>query len=194
MIRRIAVVSALALAVVAAPAAAQLPFRLGVQAGASIPSGDFGDSESSNGFSAKNGYNVGLLAEVKPVLLPVGVRADVLYNEFGLEAEEFGDLDTDFRLLNVNANAVLEMPGIGLRPYVLGGLGWYRGNFNGNDDNDDVNTDAESAIGFNVGAWIKFGLAGFGAAVEAHYRSVNLDFEGNEYQVRFIPINFVLTC
>ena len=194
MLRRIAVVSALALlAAAAAPAEAQLPFRLGVQAGASVPTGDFGDSDSNLGFGAKTGYHVGLLAEIKPPLFPVGLRGDVIYNEFGIESETFGD-DSDFRLLNVNANAILEMPGIGLSPYLLGGIGWYRGNFNASDEDDEFESDAESAVGFNVGGGIRFGLAGFGAAVEAHYRSVNLDFGGTqEYKPRFIPISFVLT-
>jgi len=185
MIRRIAVVSALAIAAAAfaAPAEAQLPFRLGVQAGASIPTGDMGDG-------AETGYHVGLLAEAKPVLLPIGVRADVIYNEFGSSGED----DVDFRLLNVNANAIFEMPGVGLRPYLLGGLGWYRGNFNA----DGESGDAESAIGFNVGGGIKFGLAGFGAAVEAHYRSVNLEFDvpvigTQELKTTFVPVSFVLT-
>lgn len=187
MIRSLAVVSALALTVAAAPVAAQLPFRFGVQAGASIPTGDFGDN------FAKMGYNVGLLAEVKPVLLPVGVRADVGFHEFALEGEDGEDSDFDFRLLNVNANAILEMPGIGLKPYLLGGLGWYQGYVrSGSDDFDD--SEKESAIGFNVGAGIRFGLAGFGAAVETHYRSANIDFGGDEeLKLRFVPISFVLT-
>jgi hypothetical protein len=183
MIRTLAVVSALALAAAAVPAEAQLPFRLGVQAGASIPTGDMADG-------AKTGYHVGLLAEAKPMLLPVGVRGDIIYNEFGLEDDELGDIDVDFRLLNVNANAILELPGVGLRPYLLGGLGWYQGWFVSDDDD----TDKESAVGFNVGGGIRFGLSGFGAAVEAHYRTVNLDFDGvGELETRFIPISFVLT-
>lgn len=186
MIRTIAVVSTLALALTAAPAAAQLPFRLGVQAGAAMPTGDFADG-------SKTGYTVGVLAEVKPVLLPVGIRGDVNYNEFGLEFDET-DIDVDFRVLNVNANAILEMPGVALRPYLLGGLGWYRGNFSG-DGLEGEEIDAASAIGFNIGGGIRFGLAGFGAAVEAHYRSANIDFGGEfgESELRYIPISFVLT-
>jgi hypothetical protein len=193
MIRKVAVVSTLALALAAAPAAAQLPFRLGAQAGAALPSGDFADG-------TKMGYTVGVLAEVKPILLPVGIRGDVNYNEFGLEDEEGEDIDLDFRVLNVNANAILEMPGIGLKPYLIGGLGWYRGNFHSSEEGvEDLLPDAESAIGFNVGGGIRFGLAGFGAAVEAHYRTVNLDFgtvggeEVGEAKIRYIPISFVLT-
>ena len=188
MIRKLAVVSALALtAAAAAPAHAQLPFRLGVQAGASIPTGDWKDGTNT-------GYHVGILAEAKPALFPVGIRADVIYNEFGLDEDEVGVSDVDFRLLNVNANAILELPGVGLRPYLIGGLGWYQGWFNGEDDSSDK----ESAVGFNVGGGIRFGLSGFGAAIEAHYRSANIDFsdffgEDAELEARFIPISFVLT-
>ncbi len=185
MIRKLAVVSALALtAAAAAPAHAQLPFRLGVQAGASIPTGDWADPGVSTG------YHVGVLAEAKPALFPVGVRADVIYNELGFEDDVTTVDDADFRLLNVNANAILELPGVGLRPYVIGGLGWYQGWASGGGDESDK----ESAIGFNVGGGIRFALSGFGAAIEAHYRSANIDFGGDDdLEVRLIPISFVLT-
>ena len=187
MIRKIAAVSALALiAAAATPAHAQLPFRLGVQAGASIPTGDMGDANNM-------GYNVGVLAEVKPALFPVGIRADVIYNEFGYDDEvldAIGADDGDLRVLNVNGNAIFELPGIGLSPYILGGLGWYQAW----EDIEGESSDKESGVGFNIGGGIRFGLAGFGAAVEAHFRSVNIDVgDGEEFEVRYVPISFVLT-
>lgn len=188
MIRTLAVVSTLALVVAATPAAAQLPFRFGIQAGASMPTGDFADVNEG---AAEMGYNVGLLAEFKPMLLPVGIRGDVIFNEFNVKDEDA----VDYRILNVNGNAILEMPGVGLSPYLLGGAGWYRLDVNVDDSRTggDVEGSDASGIGFNVGGGIRFGLAGFGAAVEAHYRTAKLDVGGVKRTFSYVPISFVLT-
>ena len=188
MIRKLAVASALTLAAaVSAPAHAQLPFRLGVQAGVTTPTGDLGDVQGT-------GYHVGLLAEVKPIALPLGFRADLTFHELDTDDDAIDVIGFDpgaLRILNVNGNAIFTMPGIGLSPYLIGGIGWYRTYYAEADDSDS------NDFGFNVGGGIRFGLSGFTAAIEARYHRVSFgDDEATGQDLgsaQFIPISFVLT-
>lgn len=180
MSRRAIALAALAAAIVTAPstAHAQSPVRFGLAAGATIPTGNTADIVDW-------GYHVTGSITGKPMLSPVGMRAEVMWNR--LAGKEFetvlgtvqgGDLD----ILGGIVNAEIGMSGIGVKPYFIGGLGIYR--LSGEDEAE--NTDSETKFGFNLGAGLDFGLAGFSAFAEARIHSI----QTNQNATNIIPLTF----
>ena len=173
---------ALALAAgLAAPAAAhaQSPFKLGLALGPSFPAGDLGDSQEW-------GYHFAGSISGRPMLSPIGLRAEVMYHSFtGKETETvLGTIEADDAsllagILNVEAG----MGGIGLRPYFVGGVGFY--SFDGGEEG----ADRVGRIGLNGGVGISFGLAGFSAFAETRYHKVFTDEdEDGNLNIAFIPL------
>jgi opacity protein-like surface antigen len=180
MSRRAIALAALAAAIVTAPVAAhaQSPLRFGLAAGATFPTGDIGD-----GFDW--GYHVGASITGKPMLSPVGIRGEVMWHS--LEASE--NVDAKLNVLAGIVNAEIGMSGIGVKPYFIGGLGIYRVDI----DSDELDalfgeSDAQTKFGFNVGAGLDFGLAGFSAFTEARFHSIQT--EGSAMNI--VPITFGL--
>ncbi|MEO5567626.1 MAG: outer membrane beta-barrel protein [Gemmatimonadaceae bacterium] len=175
MLRKMFAVAGFALIAPVAMAQAQISFGIG--AGASIPNGDF-----ANGI--ETGYHLLATVGVHPPLAPVGFRVDGMFNQFKGESPSTSKLN----LLGVNANAVLSMPGaIVLSPYLIGGVGMYRSSISPKI----TGVDAETDLGVNIGAGIKFGLAGFGAFGEISLHNImGDDGAGNNVNSRFIPITF----
>jgi opacity protein-like surface antigen len=142
------------------------PFQIGGAAGIAFPSGDLGDVAST-------GYNVTLAVGYKPALMPIGVRVEAAYNEFGAEA--------GFRKINVPAftgNLVYALPSVSFSPYIIGGAGLYT-------PNTDVGGGRQNQFGFNVGGGVKIPLSSsFETFVEARYNRVSVD-NGN---LSFIPV------
>lgn len=175
---------ALALAAPAAVAGAQAvgatrAFSLGIAAGATVPTGDLADGYGT-------GFNVMGTLGFQPAALPVGVRFDVMYHS--LPGEDFGVIELpDLSIIAGTANAVLTVSNAGgVRPYLIGGIGLYRGDAG----DDDTSTD----FGINGGAGLEFGLAGFSTFLEARYHSVFVDDGGVEDagNANLIPIVFGL--
>jgi hypothetical protein len=165
-----------ALALLAPVAVAQAQINFGIAAGASVPSGNFANS-------VETGYHLMATAGLQPPLAPIGLRVDGMFNEFNAKAPATSKL----RVMGVTANAVLSMPGaIVLSPYVIGGVGMY------NTRSTAPNVPSNGDFGFNVGAGIKFGLAGFSAFGEARWHSVksNNTTTSADDSFRFIPITF----
>jgi hypothetical protein len=156
----VAVVAGLA---VAGPAAAQVGF--GVSAGPALPMGHLAD-DVNTGFHGQGSLMF------SPLMLPFGVRADVLYASFP-EKED----DDRASTLGGNVNAVLGLGGIGFRPYVLAGLGVY----NSRGEHEGETTE----LGVNLGGGVEFLLGGLGAFIEARYHH---GFDEGEH-VRFVPIS-----
>lgn len=173
MSRKMLAVAALALMAPVAIAQAQLKF--GVGAGASMPNGDF-----SNGTDM--GYHLLVTAGIQPPLAPVGFRVDGMFNQFNATAPATSKLN----IMGLSANAVLSMPGaIVLAPYAIGGAGMYR------TKSDIAGDEGSTDIGVNIGAGIKFGLAGFGAFGEIRLHNIMADDgAGGTTNLRFIPITF----
>ena len=162
-------VAVLAVAFTASNAVAQLPVKpwsFGVQAGASMPMGDFGDGWSS-------GFNAGGNVAFKSPGIPVAIHGEVLYNSFGGKTVGGFEMPTT-NILGFGAAASWAMPS-GL--YFIGGLGMYKGSCDGCPGSTDM--------GFNAGAGFKLPLAGFGTYVEARYHSVAT--EGSS--TTFLPIS-----
>jgi hypothetical protein len=181
MSRKMFAVAAFALMAPIAMAQAQLKF--GVGAGATIPSGDLSDAATG----LETGYHLLVTAGIQPPLAPVGFRVDGMFNEFGFKSAAASDIK--YRIMGLNANAVFSMPGaVVLSPYAIGGVGMY--NSKSTADGDEASTD----MGVNIGAGIKFGLAGFGAFAEARFHHIFAEeVAGTTPKIRFIPITFGIT-
>jgi hypothetical protein len=170
-----------AFALMAPIAMAQAQISFGVAAGASVPNGDMSDAVDM-------GYHLMATAGIHPPASPVGFRVDGMFNEFKYKAPA---TDTKQRIMALTANAVLAMPGaIVLSPYVIGGVGMYRSSISPKVTGFDASND----MGANIGAGVKFGLAGFGAFAEARLHNIFADNgSGGSTSVRFIPITFGIT-
>lgn len=163
-------------AVSATTAQAQRPVSVGVSAGASMPSGDFGEVSSL-------GYNVTGSVGLSLPTLPVAFRADVMLNQFSLK--DFEDFGT--RVIGANANVMYALPGVAVRPYVIGGAGMY--NIKGTGEG--VSSESQTELGLNGGIGAQFSLAGFKTFAEARYHHVmSKDDATGAPNMQFSPISF----
>lgn len=151
----------------ASTAEAQRPFTVGLSAGASIPLSDLSDSH-------KVGYNAAAHLGINMPMSPVGFRLEGFYNNFAAQDEL---LDGDYRIAGGNVNITYAFGGLGLRPYVIGGVGSY----NVKPDGGASRTD----FGINAGVGAKFQLSGLGTFVEARLHTISGD-----PQLQFVPITF----
>jgi opacity protein-like surface antigen len=169
-------VAGLAISAPASDASAQdfNPFEIGGAIGAAVPVGDLGDG-------AEMGYNATFMVGYNPVFLPVGLRFDAAYNEFGIKNVD----DANVNIPSFTANAIFKLPTGGFTPYVIGGAGLYRpgGEFGGL-------TASENKFGWNVGGGISMPLSGFKVFVEARYNNVSLGDDAGDWS--FVPITFGL--
>ena len=171
MNRRVLAVAALATALVAAPsvASAQSPLKFGLAAGATLPQGDAGDVFGT-------GFHVAGHLAIKPVAMPFGVRGEIMYHTLG----EKDPANVGANVIAGLVNAEFSLPGAGIKPYFIGGLGMYR------IDVDVDGFEAETDFGYNVGAGLNFALAGFSTFAEIRYHSIQT--EGDATNV--LPISF----
>jgi hypothetical protein len=169
MKRTIASALALAAAFAVAPAIAQAqrPIQLGIAAGGSIPMGDLADE-------TKTGYHVTGIAEIAPLLMPFGVRAELTFNQL----KEKGTSD-NLNLIGLTGNAVSGLPGVVVSPYLIAGVGYYNSKFTGASG-------SSNDFGLNGGAGVKFRLGGLATFGEIRYHNVFAD--GGD--LRLVPITF----
>jgi hypothetical protein len=174
-------VGAVALASTLAAGAAQAqgnPIAFGIVAGASVPLGDFGDA-------AKVGWHAGGLLEWTGPTFPLGVRGEVVYHRFDSEVDD----EVSLNVLTVTGNLVWMFPMSGpttVRPYLIGGGGWYRVGCS-----DCGGLDSENKGGINVGAGIQVPLSGFTSIVEARWHMIfdSDDSIADDSNSTFIPIS-----
>lgn len=158
---RKATVWVLTLAVaLALPAAADAQFpgvRLGVAGGPSFPLGDLAD-EANAGFHVRGGLGLEI------PLLPLGVRADVIW-------QRFPDVESgNFTQLGGLLNATWRMPMPLARPYLVGGAGLMRHEEPDVDHVDHAHESGTSTeFAFAVGGGLELRLIGLGAFLEARY-------------------------
>lgn len=167
-------------AITAATAGAQgvsaaKPVSIGVSGGASIPTGDL--SNNINTGWNLNGH-IGLAAPT----LPVSLRGDVGYNNWGAKA---GGSE---HMWNLTGNAVFTVPNpTGVSPYIIGGLGAYKPGYS----YQGVSGNSNWNFGFNVGAGVNLPLSGFNTFIEAKYVQVNTNaLTLNGSNAHFVPITF----
>lgn len=174
MKRVISLFAAVAMTVVmsASVAEAQSPIRFGIAGGLSMPSGDYDTVE--NGFHGQFMLGFGMM------MLPVKLRADVTYHSMGLEEGVVGVGDDDnLRVISGALNAIVGMGGIGVKPYLTGGVGFY------NQKIGDF--DAENDFGLNGGVGLEFSLTGMSTFLEVRYVKI---FVGDDFDSALIPITF----
>lgn len=160
---------AAALAFSAADAQAQVGFS--IAGGPSFPMGDAGDMLDM-------GYHAKVAASFKLPVLPIGLEADAMWNQFDFSDAE----DANTRILSGSLNAVINLPTPGITPYIIGGVGMY----NGKADIEGVDTESSTDFGVNVGAGVRLGLVGLGG-VFAEARLHNIFSEGES--TRFVPVS-----
>jgi hypothetical protein len=148
---RIAALTTVFLLALGVPATASAQFSMGVGGGPAIPLSDLGN-EAETGFHLQG--SLGLQVP----LLPVGVRADLLWQRF--PDEHSGN----FTAIGGMLNATLRMPFPIVRPYLIGGIGSMR-HSEPDEDHGEGGTSTEFAYG--LGAGVQLTLLGFGGFAEA---------------------------
>jgi hypothetical protein len=166
-VRSAVLISAVALAASASSAAAQVNFSLG--AGPTIGIGDLGDATDM-------GYHAQLSAGFAVPVLPVGLRADGMFTRLPFA----GEGDGNYQVISGTLNAVVNIPSVGITPYLIGGVGFYNSKF----DFDEADSESDTDLGVNVGAGIRFGLPGLGVFAEARLHNIF----GDGDSVRMVPI------
>jgi opacity protein-like surface antigen len=166
--------SIVALSLVAAPRA-RAQVGVGVSAGVSVPTGDFGKD-------FKSGYSVnGLIGFTMP-MSPLGFRGEVGYNSWdGKSAAASGVTASS---LSGTANIVLQVPGmIVAKPYLIAGVGEHRMKL---DFGSTLGNSTENKLGWNVGGGLNFGLGTLSTMLEARYITVNTSGGSTHY----VPVTF----
>jgi hypothetical protein len=163
--RRSTVLAALFLALpLAFPLAAEAQPRIMAGVGLSTPIGDFGDSAES-GWHGMAGLQLSVPA------IPIALRADGGYHSFG---EAPGGASVS--MLAGSLSLVFNLPGVGLVPYLLGGLGTYRTSVDVSGVDPVTDNGFHGAFGVNIGA---LGFGGWGEV-----RVVNVNQAGGD--ARFV--------
>jgi hypothetical protein len=132
-----------------------------------IPTGEFADFQES-------GYHIGGHLNLAPASLPVELLFDVTYHNFSGNSDLV--IPVDFSYFSVSGNAAYVFSGVGMRPYLMGGIGMYFGKA------DVDGADSESDFGFDVGGGLRFMLSGFSSFLQGR-----VNFVGD---ATFIPISF----
>lgn len=134
-------ITAVELLVSASSAVAQRVVHIGVGGGIAIPTGVFTQT-----YSPKGAAMVALIAGSQEY--PIGVRLDYSYDQFHGK-RTLGKKIPDATMRIVTADAVATLPTDDVKPYAVGGVGWYpyREPTDARRDND---------IGVNIGAGITF--------------------------------------
>jgi Outer membrane protein beta-barrel domain len=163
------------IALVAAPrvSEAQLglvkPFQLGIAGGAAQPMSDLSDGAST-------GYNGTVAMAIQLPFIPVGLRIDGAYNQFGEKAAAGAKL----HVMSATGNVVWRLPSIGISPYLIGGAGLYMQSVTPTG----ASALTENHLGWNAGAGVNLPVSIFKAFVEARYNSYSTDTGS----VQFVPL------
>ncbi len=163
-----------AAAAFAAPADAQIrPFQISIAGGPSFTTGDL-SNEAGTGYHVQGsvGFNV--------PLLPFGVRADLLWQEFPVSGA-----DGHFRQIGGLLNGTFSLPAPIIRPYVLAGAGVINHTEPETTHDGHIHTGSSSTdVGFNAGAGVEFPFVGMSAFLEGRY----LNIVGGNSAARSIPV------
>ncbi len=154
---------------VRAQSPAASPVTLVLMAGAALPMGDLDDIGNA-GFTVAGGAEFGVS------MLPFGLRAELGYTRFG--AFEFsspdGDVSSRPSNLAVTLNAIVgpTVPAAQIRPYFIGGVGFYNAKIAAKVSGSGFNfsgDETKGGLGLNGGAGVRFQFVGFSSFIEARY-------------------------
>ena len=156
---------------VASTAAAQsgsTPVSFGISGGPSFPTGD----------GLNSGFQVAGHLGFRSRTNPLGVRFDVLYDNWGVDRSLGGG---DLRTLGGTANLMVHLPSssTSIRPYLSGGIGIYNTKYSRGGDGE---TDA----GLNAGVGLDFPMSGIIPFAELRFHSIFT--EGDK--TNFVPVVF----
>jgi opacity protein-like surface antigen len=180
--------------------------RVGIGGGVAVPVGNFKDGYQSGALrrDLQNGVAGQAFVEFRPGAFPVGFRASVTYNRFGIDKVRVGSTgaevagaDGTSEILGGLGNVTLQFPGGPIRPYVLAGVGAFnvKNRFTGLTGAAAQSADvSETDFGLNGGAGVTLRLAGLEAFVEARVANVYTKRErfGNLKTVQYVPVTFGL--
>jgi hypothetical protein len=145
-------------ALCASVGAASAQLSLGVGAGPAFP------VSGLDGY--KQGYQVQGMLSLSLPLLPIGVRGDLLFQSL---PDEAATAARNYRQVGATLNAtldVLPIPLFPVRPYLLGGAGFFRHGATGAESTDPL---------LVAGAGVRVGLPGLRVLAEGRLQSVNAE-------------------
>jgi hypothetical protein len=142
------------------------PVSFGISGGPSFPT-----TEGLN-----SGFQVAGHLGFRSRTNPLGVRFDVLYDNWGIERSS-----ADLRTLGGTANLMVHLPSAStsIRPYLSGGIGIYNTKVSGGGDGE---TDA----GLNAGVGLDFPMSGIIPFAELRFHSIFTEGE----KTNFVPVVF----
>jgi opacity protein-like surface antigen len=147
--------------------------HFGVEGGISNPQGETRDSFD-------DGWHGGALAVWNFPVLPVGIRVDGSYHKFDGRNPAAGNAE----VLAGTANVVVGFRAILLKPYFVGGVGYYRLDFSDASFPSSFRG-KQNETGWNAGAGVSISLRKIDLIVEARYHSVSTDADRFE----FVPVS-----
>lgn len=158
---------------------AQRLITLGLGGGVSVPQGDL-SSGANTGWNA-----LGSLILSTP-MQPLGLRADVAYNQFPFSAATKtaigGTGNQSVGSLTANMMYRLPTPGTPISPHLIAGLGAYR------TDCSAGACQPATHFGWNAGLGMKLYVLGFRSFVEARYDRTN----ANGSTLNYFPVTLGL--
>ena len=143
------------------PAAAEAQPRLMIGGGFTAPQGEIGEV-------ADPGWHLGVGLNLGIPTLPVALRADGRVHK--MAANDSALRDNEY--LTGSISLVFQLPGVGLEPYVLGGMGTYR--YSGGLRSDPAEAEF-SDTGYHGGFGMVTGQLGFGLFAEIRYVHIPTD-------------------
>jgi Outer membrane protein beta-barrel domain len=147
--------------------------HFGVEGGISNPQGDTKDVYD-------NGWHGGALLVWNFPVVPVGLRVDGSYHKFDGRTASAGNAE----VLAGTADVVVGFRAILLKPYFVGGVGYYRLDFS-DASFPSAFRGKSNETGWNAGAGISISLRNIDLIVEARYHSVAT--EGDRF--KFVPVS-----
>lgn len=148
-----------------------MPFQLGIAGGAAKPMSDLSNT-------SKMGYNGTVALGINVPFIPLGLRVDGAYNQFGAKVSGGADL----HVISATGNVVYGLPIPGLSPYLIGGAGLYMPTATA----PGVASTTEHHFGWNAGAGVNLPLSGIKAFAEARYNRISV----NGGTLQFVPVTF----
>lgn len=164
---------------------------LGAAVGTLVPQGKLADG-------AKSGF-AGIVSLELPLASAWALRGEALWANSdldgaiikgtgGAEVPENADVSGDVKLVGGMASLVMNLGDGFLRPYLVGGAGYYNRSVSQNasgaaSDLSRLNRD-DSSLGFHAGAGLRVSLLGLTAFGEVRYHTVNTPGE----KTNFVPV------
>jgi opacity protein-like surface antigen len=177
--------SAALLFLVAAGASAQgsTGFHWGILGGVTRHEG--GGAEDAFGEDAfDTGWHGGGLLVFNIPVIPVGLRVDATYHK--LDEPDSVVSSRDVEILAATANVTVGFRLLVLKPYVVGGVGYYRLDFS-DESLPSAFSSRNNETGWNAGAGVSISLRKIDIFVEARYHSVSYSPAGENF--KFVPVS-----